>query len=284
MINVDRETLEAVMPRVSGAKAARQARIVEAVGEVLQRTLEEYEINTPLRIAHFLAQLAHESDGFSTTEEYASGAAYEGRADLGNTKAGDGVRYKGRGLIQLTGRANYQTFGPKVGINDLVDHPERAAEPAVSLRIACEYWTERGGNLNHAADRDDILTITRVINGRRMLGLEERRRYLAKAKQALARTVAIGIGHGQPTGARMVLRRGSRNGDVELLQRQLAQAGYALAIDGDFGAGTEAVVRAFQAAHALGADGIVGPATWAALDAAVPPTAEATLIVAAANS
>lgn len=283
MINVDTETLEAVMPRVGGAKGARQARIVEAVGRVLQETLEEYQINTPLRVAHFLAQVAHESDGFCTTEEYASGAAYEGRDDLGNDHPGDGVRYKGRGLMQLTGRDNYRTFGPKVGIPDLVNHPERAAEPAISLRIACEFWTGRGGNLNNAADRDDILTITRVINGRRMLGLEDRRRYLARAKTAVARTVAIGIGHGQPDGARMVLRRGSRNAQVEALQRQLAQAGYAVAIDGDFGPGTEVAVRSFQASLGLVADGIVGPATWAALDAAVPPTAEATLIVATAE-
>jgi len=277
MITVDLETLQAVMPRVGGAKGAKQARIVAAIAPVLQKTLERYEISTPLRVAHFLAQCAHESDGFCTTEEYASGRAYEGRADLGNTQEGDGVRYKGRGLFQLTGRANYKASGPKVGIPDLVDHPERAAEPAVSLLIACEYWKDRRGGLNKFADRDDIITITKAINGG-LNGLDDRRRYLAKAKQAMARTVAIGIAHGAPAGARLVLRRGSRNEDVEALQRQLVQAGYQIGIDGDFGPGTEAAVRAFQAKAGLGADGVVGPATWGALDAAAPASAEATLI------
>lgn len=277
MITVDLETLQAIMPRVGGSKGARQARIAAEIAPVLQKTLEQYQIDTPLRIAHFLAQCAHESDGFCTTEEYASGRAYEGRADLGNTQEGDGVRYKGRGLFQLTGRANYKAYGPKVGIPDLVDHPERAAEPAVSLLIACEYWKERRGGLNQFADRDDIITITKAINGGTN-GLDDRRRYLAKAKQALARTVAIAVAHGQPAGARMVVRRGSRNEDVETLQRQLAQAGYRVAIDGDFGPGTEAAVLAFQAKAGLAADGIVGPATWRALDAAAPASAEATLI------
>ncbi len=277
MITVDLETLQAIMPNVGGAKGAKQARIVAEIAPVLQKTLERYEINTPLRIAHFLAQCAHESDGFCTTEEYASGRAYEGRADLGNTQEGDGVRYKGRGLFQLTGRANYKTYGPKVGIPDLVDHPERAAEPAVSLLIACEYWQERKGGLNRFADQDDIITITKAINGGTN-GLDDRRRYLARAKQALARTVAIGVAHGQPAGARLVVRRGSRNDDVEALQRQLVQAGYRVAIDGDFGPGTEAAVLVFQGKAGLAADGIVGPATWRALDAAAPASAEAMLI------
>ncbi|HEU0097416.1 MAG TPA: peptidoglycan-binding protein [Allosphingosinicella sp.] len=277
MINVDLETLQAIMPRVAGAKGAKQARIVAALAPVVQRTLEHYEIDTPLRIAHFLAQCAHESDGFCTTEEYASGRAYEGRRDLGNNQKGDGPRYKGRGLFQLTGRANYRAYGPKVGIPDLVDRPERAADPAVSLLIACEYWKERRGGLNRFADQDDIVTITKAINGGTN-GLDDRRRYLARAKQALARTVAIGVGHGQPAGARLAVRRGSRNEDVEALQRQLVQAGYPVAIDGDFGPGTETAVRAFQAKAGLATDGVVGPATWRALDSAAPAIVEATLI------
>ena len=276
MIMIDIETLEAIAPRVSGPKGLRQARIIAAVGPVLHDTLERYQIDTPLRIAHFLAQAFHEADGLCTTEEYASGAAYEGRRDLGNTQPGDGVRFKGRGLFQLTGRANYTSFGPKIGIADLVDQPQRAAEPVNSLLIACEYWTEKRGGLNRFADQDDIVTITKAINGG-LNGLDDRRAYLGKAKAALARTVAIGIGHGQPAGAPPVLRRGSRNDQVEMLQRQLGQAGFPVAIDGDFGPGTEATVRAFQASRGLGADGIVGPATWAALEAAAP--AEARLII-----
>lgn len=277
MITVDLGTLQAIMPRIGGAKGAKQAAIVAAIAPALQETLARYEINTPLRVAHFLAQAAHESDGFCTTEEYASGRAYEGRADLGNTKAGDGVRYKGRGLFQLTGRANYKAYGPKVGIPDLVDHPERAAEPVVSLMIACEYWKERRGGLNRFADQDDILTITKAINGGTN-GLDDRRRYLAKAKQSLAAVVAIPIVAGQPAGARATVRRGSRGEDVKALQRQLSQAGYQVGLDGDFGPGTDAAVRAFQAKAGLGADGIVGPATWRALDSATPAGAGTTLI------
>lgn len=265
MIVVDKETLQAVMPRVSGAKAAKQGRIVEAIAGPMQDTLARYQIVTTLRIAHFLAQVAHESDGFCTTEEYASGAAYEGRADLGNTQPGDGVRFKGRGLIQLTGRANYTSYGRRIGV-DLVSDPPHAADPATSLVLACEYWDKTAGGLNRFADQDDIVSITKAINGGRN-GLDDRRRYLACAKQALARSLAHGISYHLPPGALQVLRRGIRNDQVEALQQGLAAAGYPATIDGDFGPATEAMVKAFQMSKGLVADGIVGPATWQALAA-----------------
>jgi putative chitinase len=263
MIVVDRQTLEAVMPRIGGSKRARQAKIVEAIAGPMQDTLARYDIVTMLRIAHFLAQIAHESDGFSTTEEYASGAAYEGRADLGNTQPGDGVRFKGRGLIQLTGRANYASYGRRIGM-DLIADPARAADPATSLVLACEYWSRTDGGLNHFADRDDIVAITRAINGGRN-GLDDRRSYLVRAKQALARSAAHGIAYHQPVGSPQVLRRGIRNDQVEALQRALAAAGYPATIDGDFGPATEAMVKSFQKAKRLVPDGVAGPATWAAL-------------------
>ena len=276
MIMVDTETLQAIAPRVGGTKGARQAQIIAAVGAVLQDTLERYQINTPLRIAHFLAQAFHESDGMCTTQEYASGAAYEGRRDLGNTQPGDGVRFKGRGLFQLTGRANYAAFGPKIGIPDLVSNPEKAADPAVSLLIACEYWQERRGGLNRFADQDDIVTITKAINGG-LNGLPDRRLYLAKAKLALARDIVTGVpaGAAAAPAAPALLRRGSRGDAVAALQRMLVAAGFAVAADGDFGPATEAAVRAFQRARGLGEDGIVGPATLAALAAATAPPAAA---------
>ncbi|TFI58396.1 peptidoglycan-binding protein [Sphingomonas parva] len=263
MIVVDLETLQAVMPRVAGAKGLKQAKIVAGIAGSLHDTLGRYQITTPLRIAHFLAQIAHESDGFCTCEEYASGAAYEGRADLGNDQPGDGVRFKGRGLIQLTGRRNYRVYGQRIGI-DLVADPPRAEEAMTALVLACEYWTQTAGGLNRFADRDDIISITRAINGG-LNGLDDRRRYLARAKQALARTLAAGIALGQPDGALQVLRRGMSAPGVEGLQRALAKAGFPVAIDGEFGPGTEAMVRAFQRARGLGDDGVVGPATWAAL-------------------
>ena len=145
--------------------------------------LEVYGItDTPLRLAHFVAQLAHESDGFRAMEEYASGAAYEGRTDLGNTQPGDGKRYKGRGPIQLTGRANYRTFGRALGI-DFESHPEIVALPSVGLLAACRFWTMRG--LNELADADDVEAITRRINGG-LNGFGDRKAYLVKAKGLFA--------------------------------------------------------------------------------------------------
>lgn len=115
-----------------------------------------------LRFAHFFAQLGHESGGFRYMEEIASGQLYEGRKELGNVHVGDGRRFKGRGPIQLTGRANYQKYGRRVGI-DLENHPEIAALPSVGMLTACTYWTVK--ELNELADKDDVETITKRING-----------------------------------------------------------------------------------------------------------------------
>lgn len=260
MIPVDRDILLAIAPKVSGRKAEAQANIIDSIGDTLARVLETYEINTRLRVAHFLAQVAHESDGFCTTEEYASGAAYEGRQNLGNTQPGDGRRFKGRGLIQLTGRANYHTLGGKLGV-DLENNPEMAAEPKLSLRVACEYW--KGRKINQPADGDDLLECTRRVNGGQN-GLDARRGYLVKAKAALARLEATGVAR-DPTTDHPVLRRGSRGPEVAELQTRLRAAGLPVGVDGDFGPATELAVMRFQADKRLTADGIVGPATWAAL-------------------
>ncbi len=134
-----------------------------------------------LRIAHFLAQLIHESGSFRYMEEIASGKAYEGRKDLGNVHPGDGVRYKGRGPIQLTGRTNYRVYGRKIGI-DLERHPHLAAIPSIGLRTALEFWGMNG--LNPLAERDDIETITRRINGG-LNGLVERKKALFRINRWL---------------------------------------------------------------------------------------------------
>lgn len=135
-------------------------------------------MDNPLRLAHFLAQVMHESGSFRWMEEIASGAAYEGRADLGNTQPGDGVRFKGRGPIQVTGRANYRRFGRRIGI-DIERHPEIAGFPSIGLHLACEFWKDRG--LNTLADVDDARGITRKINGG-FNGLDDRLAHLAKVK------------------------------------------------------------------------------------------------------
>lgn len=264
MIPVDAHTMREIAPRFSGELAQHQDAIVTAVGEVLAATLARYGIDTRLRIAHFLAQTCHESAGFRTTEEFASGARYEGRADLGNTQPGDGPRYKGRGLLQLTGRANYRTYGAALGL-DLEGDPERAGEPVLSLAIACEYWTRR--NINAACDADDILAVTRLVNGGTN-GLDERRAFTGKAKAAIARLEGVMLtGSAPPAGGLAVLRRGSKGDDVARLQTLLRALNFGVAIDGDFGPGTEVAVMRLQSEKGLDADGIVGAMTWAVLTA-----------------
>ncbi len=141
----------------------------------------EFNISTPLRQAHFLAQIAHESDRFNALEEYASGEDYEGRDDLGNTQPGDGVRFKGRGLIQITGRTNYGDCGKALGV-DLINNPTKLAAPDLASRSAGWFWAIN--QLNGDADNDDVRTVTRVINGG-YNGLDDRIMLLQAAKQVL---------------------------------------------------------------------------------------------------
>ena len=266
MIHVDAQTMREVAPHFSGELAERQDAITAAVGEVLAATLEAYQINTRLRIAHFLGQTCHESAGFRTTVEFASGERYENRADLGNTKKGDGPRYKGRGLLQLTGRANYRDLG-KILRQPLEEDPELAAEPVLSLKIACEFWKKK--KINAACDRDDIVAVTALVNGRDK-GLEERRGFTSKAKAAVARLEGFVLsGEAPPAGGRPVLRRGSKGDAVTELQRSLRKLGFMVAVDADFGAGTEVAVAAFERDQKLDVDGIVGADTWVALDKAL---------------
>ena len=168
-----RNTLTAVFQKL-GANPARATELALAANV----HLETYSIKTQLRFCHFLAQLAHESGNFRYMEEIASGAAYEGRKDLGNVNKGDGVRYKGRGPIQLTGRANYRKYGQELGI-DFENNPAIVALPSVGMLVACKYWSEN--NLNVFADYDDVTTITRRINGG-LNGFEDRKNKLSMIK------------------------------------------------------------------------------------------------------
>ena len=139
----------------------------------------KYGVNSLLSLQHFVAQCAHESDGFKTFEEYASGKAYEGRKDLGNTLKGDGVKFKGRGAIQLTGRFNYAAISKAVKV-DYVLHPEWLSGPINGTRAALWYWKERG--LSALAEKDDLVGITRKVNGG-LNGIDNRRLYLERAKK-----------------------------------------------------------------------------------------------------
>lgn len=168
------ETLGGIMINASSAR-------VNLYFAALTWKMDEYGIDTPLRQAHFLAQLAHESGQFVYTEEIASGEAYEGRADLGNTQKGDGKRFKGRGLIQLTGRANYTKYGKAVGKDFTTDAtaPTIATDPWLAVDVSCWFWSEHG--LNELADTDDVMAVTRVINGG-YNGLADRKAKLVRAK------------------------------------------------------------------------------------------------------
>lgn len=151
--------------------------------------MDAHGISTPLRTAAFLAQLAHESGELQFMQEIwgptAAQKRYEPPSDLarrlGNTQPGDGERFKGRGPIQITGRANYQTFGDLMGL-DLVGNPEQAATPEVAFAIAGLFWQRKG--LNELADAGNFTEITRRINGGQN-GAADRERFYAIAKQVL---------------------------------------------------------------------------------------------------
>jgi len=169
--------LTAVMPTLRADQAA-------AYLPHLVAAAQRYNINTTARVAAWLGQLAHESGGLRYWQEIASGAAYEGRVDLGNTRPGDGRRYKGRGPIQITGRANYRQAGAALEI-DLEGNPDQAATPAIGCLIAAWYWADR--RLNQLADEDSedaYRRITRRINGG-YNGWQDRRAYWQRARLAL---------------------------------------------------------------------------------------------------
>ena len=180
-----KEQLVSIMPGIP--KARRDAFL-----PFLQAAMTEFAIEAPARAAAFLAQLAHESGQFQFMEELWGPTTAQQRyepastlaTDLGNTQAGDGKRYKGRGPIQITGRANYTRFGDLLGA-DLVSEPARAALPEIGFRVAGLFWQKKG--LNELADRatdDAFREITKRINGG-FNGLEERRRFYAVARNVL---------------------------------------------------------------------------------------------------
>ena len=140
---------------------------------------EHFQVDTTLRFAHFIAQVAHESGELRYVRELASGMKYEGRKDLGNFYPGDGPRYKGRGLLQITGRKNYQVVGEALGLN-LIDNPQLLEQPEWAVASAFWYWDRH--KLNTWADMDDVKTVTKRINGGTN-GLAERKKYLEAAKK-----------------------------------------------------------------------------------------------------
>lgn len=151
----------------------------------LDKYCPQYEITTSLRLAHFLGQACHESGCFRYFAEIwgptAAQKNYEGRVDLGNLKVGDGYLFRGRGIFQLTGRANYVRVGNALGL-PLVADPDVASDPAVSVHIACHYWETH--SINAAADANDIVRVTKAINGG-LNGLDDRKACFQRAREVL---------------------------------------------------------------------------------------------------
>ena len=253
--------------------------------EVLNRELPNYGITTPQRIAGFISQCAHESRDFTALEENLNyseaalssvfgryfGPGKRNAADyarqpekianyvymdefrsskLGNIAPGDGWRFRGRGLKQLTGRSNYERFAKDYGMT-----AEQAAEwlETKGGALASALWFWKANNLNEVADTGNVAALTKKINGGD-IGLADRESRYQRAMQALTGEV--------PPRAPITetLRRGSQGDAVKQVQRKLG-----LAADGDFGPGTEAAVKKWQEANGLAADGVIGPASLAKL-------------------
>jgi putative chitinase len=165
----------------------------ELYAPFIDEACQVFQITTPARLAAWLAQIGHESGSFQYTEELASGEAYEGRANLGNTEPGDGPRYRGHGLIQTTGRFNHRatTNGLRAyGCPDFEAEPDKLSEPRWAALSAGWYWQSHG--CNALADEGDFERITRVINGG-MNGYEDRKRRWEKAKAALGAAPATQV-------------------------------------------------------------------------------------------
>ena len=176
---VSESQLLAIMPTAG-------ARIQAMVGP-LNTALDQWAIDTPLRQAHFLAQIAHESGELKWLRELwgptLTQAHYEFRSDLGNTQPGDGFKFRGRGLIQITGRSNYANASQAIYADDrLLDTPELLQQPEGAAASAGWFWDSHG--INAKADADDIYAVTHAVNGG-LNGLPQRQAYLAAAKQTL---------------------------------------------------------------------------------------------------
>lgn len=143
--------------------------------------LKEYGISTNIRLWSYFAQIGHESGQLNYPEEIASGKSYESRKDLGNTETGDGIKFKGRGLIQITGRSNYQSISNSFGV-DFIKEPELLSTPEWAVKSSLWFWKIK--NLNDIADTEDFERLTRRINGG-INGLADRKEIFERCKKYL---------------------------------------------------------------------------------------------------
>jgi putative chitinase len=264
---------------------------VDAWYEALVAIMPKYEINTKRRVAHFLSQCAHESNNFRSLQEnlnysekalnavfgrYFGAAPKRNAAEyarnpekianyvyqdefrkykMGNVNEGDGWLFRGRGLKQLTGRENYTRFGASINIS-AEEAAVYVATPKGAVESACWFWN--ANKLNTIADTDDVVKMTKKINGGN-IGLADRQLRYTKAMEVLGSPVSLAEDHGdddfeiEDIG---VLRKGCRGEGVKLMQEALG-----IGADGVFGPGTERALKEWQKGKGLVVDGIAGPAT-----------------------
>ena len=257
-----------------------------AWADAAMEILPKYEINTPNRIAGFFAQCGHESMNFTVLSEnlnyrtetleklfskYFSKAGrnaadyakqpekianviYANRMGNGDTASGEGFKFRGRGIVQLTGKDNYSAFALSIKMT-LPDVIEYVQTKKGALESACWYWNSR--NINAACDANDIVKATKLVNGG-TIGLEDRLKHYTEALAVLGGAVPAPITNAEAIPG--VLKKGSTGEAVKRMQAELG-----LEADGSFGPATETAVKKWQAANGLAADGIVGPKTLAKL-------------------
>jgi putative chitinase len=245
--------------------------------DAMQRVLPKWDIDTIDRVAGFIAQTSHESAGYSVLTENLNYSAealdkifpkyfkragrdaqdyhrqpekianviYANRMDNGDTDSGDGWRFRGGGILQLTGRHNYTQFG-KAEDKTAEEATEFVRSPIGALASACWFWDTN--NINRYCDNQDITGMTKRINGG-TIGLEDRKKHYAHALEVLG-------GHYTPRETYETVRLGSRGPTVVKLQETLG-----LTADGIFGKGTEAKLKGWQSLRGLIPDGIAGPST-----------------------
>ena len=268
---------------------------VDAWHAALVEVMPKYGINTERRAAHFISQCAHESGNFRTLEENLNysekalnavfgryfGAAPKRNAaeyarnpekianyvyqdefrskggQMGNVNDGDGWLFRGRGLKQLTGRNNYTGFGKSIGMT-AEEAAEYVATPKGAVESACWFWDTN--KLNTIADTDDVVKMTKKINGGN-IGLADRQARYKKAMEVFGNPVSLAEATDDDDNDMDVsdigtLRKGSKGEGVKMMQEALG-----IGADGAFGPGTERALKAWQAANGLTADGIAGPKT-----------------------
>lgn len=258
--------------------------------DALVKILPKYGVTSKRRVAHFVSQCGHESADFRTLEENLNysekalnsvfgryfGAGKRDAAEyarnpekianyvymdefrkskMGNVKDGDGWRFRGRGLKQLTGRDNYTRFGKSIGMT-AEEAAEYVATPKGAVESACWFWD--ANKLNKIADTDDVVLMTKRINGGN-IGLDDRKKRYARAMEVLGGKVDLSA-VAESSDDAPILRKGSKGEWVKKMQKVLGATP-----DGDFGPGTERAVKAWQEKNGLKADGIVGPKTLAAM-------------------